>query len=193
MEIVHARGWDDLMNKLEKILIMLKEAGLTLNLKKCKFGLDQVDYLGYSFGNSGVKPGEKKVRAVLEFPVPKNSHEARSFHGLASFFRRFIPGFTKMIAPIVELFSAKVAFEWKERRNKAFREIKELIGSFPILAYYDPKEKCSEFHTDACDAIVWAMERLRPFLIGIHFSVVTDCQALVHIESAKTKNLQIVR
>ena len=154
MEIVHARGWDDLMNKLEKILIMLKEAGLTLNLKKCKFGLDQVDYLGYSFGNSGVKPGEKKVRAVLEFPVPKNSHEARSFHG---FFHRFIPGFAKMIAPIVELLSSKVAYEWKERRDKAVREIKELIGSFPILVYYDPKAKCSELHTDACDAGLGAM------------------------------------
>ena len=232
--LVHARDWDELMGKLEQILIMLKEAGLTLNLKKCKFGLNQVDYLGYSFGNSGVKPGQKKVRAVLEFPAPKNSHEARSFHGLASFFRRFIPGFARKVAPIVEVFSSKVAFEWNERRDKAFREIKDLIGSYPIIAYYDPKAKFSELHTDACAAglgamllqgedrnrlrlvyaisrrtsevernyhstklelmaIVWAMERLRPFLIGIHFSVITDCQALVHIDSVKTKNSQIVR
>ena len=68
---------------------------LTLNIKKCKFGLDLVDYLGFTFEKSGVKPGTRNLRAILDFPSPMNVHEVRVFRGLASFIRRFIPGLLK--------------------------------------------------------------------------------------------------
>ena len=181
-----------------------------------------------------MSPGDKKVRAILEFPTPKNVADARSFHGLASFFRRFIPGFAGLCAPIIELFKKDTKFVWQEKQNKAFQKITSLIGASPILPYYNPKATRTELHTDASAiglgamllqedeekvlrlvyaisrrtsdveksyhssklelmGIVWAMERLRPFLIGIPFTVITDCQALVHINTYKTKNHQIIR
>lgn len=69
--LVHAKSWDELLKKLQKILILLKDAGLTLNIKKCRFGLKRVEYLGYNFGAEGMSPGERKVQAIVEIPTPR--------------------------------------------------------------------------------------------------------------------------
>lgn len=232
--LVHAKSFEELLLKIERILILLKDAGLTLNLKKCRFGLEAVEYLGFTIGKGGMQPGEKKILAILEFPTPKNTHEVRAFVGLTSFFRRFIPGFAKLIAPLIALFKKDVIFTWGEDQQRAFSEAKEKMSTRPILTYYNPLSPRTELHTDACKnglgamllqegddkqlhlvyaisrrtsdvekdyhstklelmAIVWAMERLEKFLIGIQFRVVTDCQALIHINKLKTKNPQVVR
>lgn len=181
-----------------------------------------------------MRPGNKKVRAILEFPTPTDVHTARSFHGLASFFRRFVPGFATIAAPIIELFKKDEIFLWDERRNNAFQELKSKLGSQPVVGYFNPNAVRTELHTDASSiglgamllqgdsgkelkliyaisrrtsdieknyhssklelmAIVWSMIRLHRFLIGIKFHVITDCQALVHIDSFNTNNPQIVR
>ena len=228
--LVYARSWEELLQKLAKFLSLLEDAGLTLNIKKCRFGLEGVEYLGYRICNGGMNPGDKKVCAIVEFPTPKNVADASSFHGLVSLFRKFIPGFGSLCTPIIELFKKDAKFVWQEQQNRAFQEIKPLIGASPILAYYNPKSTRTELHTDASAiglgamlfqeddekvlrlvyaisrqtsdversyhssklelmAIVWAMERLRPFWIGIPFTVVTDCQALVHINTHKTSRI----
>ena len=220
--LVYARSWEELLIKLEKILELLRDTGLTLNLKKCKFGLENVEYLGLIIGKEGISPSVKKVKAISEFSTPRNTHEARRFHGMASFFRRFIPGFSRIIAPIINSFKNEQNFIWGETEEKAFREIKDKLVSKPVLAHYNPRASRTELHTDASAdglgamlfqaseqddirlvyaiskktsvaersyhsskleflAIIWAVDRLRPLLIDIHFDVYTDCQALVYM------------
>lgn len=232
--LVYAGTWEELLGKIEKILQLLKDAGLTLNLDKCKFGLESVSYLGMIIGKDGLGPGENKVKAISQFPTPRNIHEARRFHGMASYFRRFIPNFARIAGPIIELFKKEGVFVWGERQERAFQEIKQKLSSGPVLMHYNPKSERTELHTDASAeglgaillqenekgelhpvyaiskrtseversyhssklellAIVWALERLRPWVIGIPFKVITDCQALVYLNSLKTKNAQIVR
>lgn len=58
--LVYARSWEELIQKLEQILSLLENAGLTLNVKKCRFGLESIDYLGYRIGNGGMSPGKTK-------------------------------------------------------------------------------------------------------------------------------------
>ena len=96
------------MQKIEKLLQILKEAGLTLNLKKRIFGANKVNFVGLELSMNGIGPGERKVRAIIEFPTPRNVHKARRFHGMASFFRRFLPGFAREVALIVETFKGAV-------------------------------------------------------------------------------------
>lgn len=232
--LVYAKSWEELIEKLKKILQLLRDAGLTLNIKKCKFGLEEVEYLGFTFGKDGMSPGNKKVRAISDFPAPHDVHSARSFHGLVSFFRRFIPGFAKLATPIVELFRKEEKFIWDARREEAFNLLKTLISSKPVVRYFNTKADRTELHTDASSlglgamllqsdeqgemrliyaisrrtsevernyhssklellAIKWAMERLRRFLIGIKFTVITDCQSLIHLDSFKTNNPLFVR
>ena len=74
-----------------------------------------------------------KVKAIMEWPVPKNSHEVRSFMGLASYYQRFMEGFSKIVKPVTTLERKGVRYEWTEECDSAFIEIKRLLTSAPIL------------------------------------------------------------
>jgi hypothetical protein len=75
----------------------------------------------------------EKVKAILEWPVPKNAHEVRSFMGLAGYYQRFVEGFSKIAKPITTLQRKGVKYEWIEECNSAFIELKRLLTSAPIL------------------------------------------------------------
>ena len=80
-----------MLEKMEKVLKLLSDAGLTLNLKKCQFVITEVEFLGYTVSEKGIQPGRRKLQAILDFPIPTNVQGVRMFIGLASFFRRFTP------------------------------------------------------------------------------------------------------
>lgn len=232
--LIPAKRWDDLMSKLRIVLQALEKAGLTLNLKKCNFGGEKINFLGFVITTEGIRPGESKTKAIEAFPAPRNVHEIRQFIGLANFFRRFIPYFAHIAAPMTNLTKNKVVFVWKDKQQESFDEIKLKLTSNPVLALYNANASRTELHTDASKiglgaimvqadddgnmrlvyaisrktseaeqnyhsskaellAIVWALQRLRSFLLPIHFVVITDCQALTHINVSKTTNPQIIR
>lgn len=91
------------LQRLEEVLQMIEEANLTLNLYKCEFLQSKVDYLGYEISASGVRPSEKKILSVTNFPRPQNVHNVRQFLGLASYFQKFIQGFASIAFPLSKL------------------------------------------------------------------------------------------
>ena len=80
-----------------EILELLKQVGLYLNLQKCRFGMEKVEYLKYIISNGDIRPGERKIRAIEDFFVPNDEHGVRRFIGTASFFSRFVPEFDKIV------------------------------------------------------------------------------------------------
>ena len=79
---------------------------------KCEFLKDQLDYLGIDVSPKGIQASPKKVRAIIEWPRPKSVHDVKSFLRLASYYRRFVRGFSEMARPLTALTKARVEWEW---------------------------------------------------------------------------------
>jgi hypothetical protein len=79
----------------------------------------------------------EKLKAIMEWPVPRNAHEVRSFMGLAGYYQRFVEGFSKIDKLITNLQRKGVRYEWTEECDSAFIELKRLLTSAPILQVSD--------------------------------------------------------
>ena len=75
-----------------------------------------------------------KVQAVLEWQSPKNAREIRGFLGMAGYYRRFIEGFSRIAGPMTKLLRKNVPFEWTDKCEASFQELKTRLTSAPILA-----------------------------------------------------------
>jgi len=74
------------------------------------------------------------VIAIKDWPPPKNVSELRSFHGLASFYRRFVSNFSTIAAPLNELVKKGVVYKWGKDQEKAFETLKQKLINAPLLA-----------------------------------------------------------
>ena len=98
----------------------LQDAGLTLKLRKCQFGMAHCVYLGH-VGSGVVKPEGTKLDAVSSFPKPETKKEL-CFLGLTGYYRRFIKDFASTVAPLSDLThkNAPSNVEWTPAYEKAF-------------------------------------------------------------------------
>ena len=81
----------------------------------------------------GVSVDLEKVKVVMTWERPKSVFEIRSFLGLAGYYRRFIKDFSRIAAHMTRLTQKEVKFEWDDRCEEAFRELKRRLTSAPIL------------------------------------------------------------
>ena len=133
--LVMGKTMEEHNRNLEKVLDRLRAAGLRLKPKKCYFAQLEVDYLGHVVSADGIKTDPRKAQAVREFPTPRNVREVRSFVGLASYYRKFIPNFSKVAGPLHALTKKDVVFTWTPECQSAFQELKRLLISAPLLTY----------------------------------------------------------
>ncbi|CAK1578755.1 unnamed protein product [Parnassius mnemosyne] len=151
--LIYGRDVEECLMRLENVLQLLEGANLTLNLAKCEFLMDKIDYLGYEISAAGVRPGNKKIRCVLDFPCPIDQHTVRQFLGLVGYFRKFIRNFAILANPLTKLLTKNARWTWTYEQEEAFKSLKDKLTDRPILAIYDPTSE-TELHTDACKLAV---------------------------------------
>ncbi|GBG42268.1 hypothetical protein CBR_g75688, partial [Chara braunii] len=136
--LIFSKSMEEHVKHLEEVLQVLKEAQLHLNLEKSEFGRDIVIYLGHRLSANGLEPEATKVEVIRKWPQPANMRELRSFLGLASYSRKFVPKLPVIAHPLSRLTSKNVAYAWCEKCETAFQALKEALVSHPVLHIADP-------------------------------------------------------
>ena len=131
------------MKHLRQVFNVLKEQKLYANMKKCEFLTNKLVFLGYVISGEGIMVDPTKVEAITSWPIPSSIQEVRSFHGLASFYHKFIKGFSTIMAPIIERLKGG-NFHSSHEAQKSFELIKRKMTKAPILVLPD-FNRCSKW------------------------------------------------
>lgn len=163
--LVYSQNEEEHAEHVLKVLRRLRKRGLYLDIDKCEFDVREVKYLGLIISTEGIRMDPEKVEAIMNWETPRSVSDIKAFLGFASFYRRFISGFSKKARPLIERTKGETyltssgkrkvkynAFTWDGTCQKAFDDVKDAFLSAPILAYFDP-EKETWIETDASDFV----------------------------------------
>lgn len=125
--VIYARTLEEHAKKFSRLIQRIKEANLKLQPDKCKFLKTEVAYLGHIISQDGVKPDPTKIEAVHNFPIPRNQKNIKQFLGLAGYYHKFIPNFSKIAKPLTDLLKKNKSFDWTNLQTKAFDHLKRII------------------------------------------------------------------
>jgi transposase InsO family protein len=138
---------------LELVFNRLREAGLQLKASKCHFGLQEIELLGHSVSDKGVRPLASRVEAIKNLKPPGDVTALRSFLGMASYYRNHVPGFATVALPLTALTKAKEPFVWGPEQQKAFDGLKDALTRAPILAHPNVNKPFMLYCDASCRAI----------------------------------------
>ena len=149
--MVPGRTFEEELGRLEAVFAKFREFKLKLHPEKSKFFQSKVVYCGSVVSEKGVEPDPNKVNQIKQWPVPSNQKALRSFLGLASYYRKFVPNFASIARPLNDLLGEPGGRKksratksnipkqwcWSSAQQTAFDTLKEKLVSPPVLAYPD--------------------------------------------------------
>lgn len=148
--IITARSVDEMRNKLEQLFDLLHEYGAKVNLQKCIFFKEKIDFLGHVISKEGVFASNAKIEAVVSAKHPQNVKELQTFIGLITYLHRFVPKLSEKLSPLFALLVKDKQFVWGSDQQKSFEAIKAEISKGKFLAHFD-QQKDLFLCTDASD------------------------------------------
>ncbi|XP_021759443.1 uncharacterized protein LOC110724329 [Chenopodium quinoa] len=188
--LVYSRDNIEHIDHFRRLFETLREQQLYGKLEKCSFMVPSISFLGYIISGKGIEVDPEKVAAIFTWVAPKNIPEARSFHGLASFYKRFIRKFSSIMAPFTELMK-KGDFVWTNSAQQAFETIKERLCNTPVLALPN-FDKLFEVECDASGvgigAVLSALDHWSHYLRPKPFVLHSDHEALKYIHGQQKLN-----
>jgi hypothetical protein len=137
--LIYSRSAEEHEEHLRIVLQRLRDNKFYAKRAKCHFNQREIAFLGHIVGADGIKVDHKKVETVQSWPVPKDVHQLRAFLGLANYFRRFIQGYSSLVAPLNALLrkEKQVSKEWGPAQQEAFLGVKHALTHAPVLRIAD--------------------------------------------------------
>ena len=154
--LVVSKNIEDHKLRLKQVLEVLQKANVKLNEKKCDLFKTSLDFLGFVLSEKGFSPSPDKIKAILEAPEPTNLNELKSFIGLVTYYNRFVPNFSTVLAPLYDLTKNSNKFVWSSNCKKSFQSIKELLSNSNLLTTFNGYSKLI-LETDASPVGVGAV------------------------------------
>lgn len=154
--IVPGSTFAEALQRIEIIFERLRDANLKLKPSKCNLFQKSVKFLGHTVSEKGVHTDPDKTEVIRNWPIPKTAREIRSYLGLCSYYRRFVPGFAHTAKPLHKLCEKNSQFTWTDDCQQAFDSLKTALMTPPILAYPIPG-KTFILDTDASDRATGAV------------------------------------
>ncbi|WVZ95411.1 LOW QUALITY PROTEIN: hypothetical protein U9M48_041179 [Paspalum notatum var. saurae] len=188
---------------LRQIFELLHRDHWNVKRSKCSFALREISYLGHMISAQGVSTDPTKVSAIASWHSPASAKELRSFLGLASYYRKFVPHFGLITRPLTALLKKHVIFIWTPEHEHSFQALKHALCHAPVLAL--PNFTLPfELETDACATrrikrslgpksqglstyekeylvVLLAVQQWRHYLQFKEFTIFTDQRSLVQV------------
>lgn len=139
--VIYSDSVHEHIQHLREVFSRLRKAGLTVNPRKVVFACSNISFLGHMVSGEGISIDPERVRAVEEYPRPRNVKEVARFVGVTNFFRKFISGFAEKAAPLNALRKKGAKFLWGPSQEGAFVALKKALISAPVLALPDFNEE----------------------------------------------------
>ena len=131
--LVYSRDEQEHEQHLKIVLQTLREKKLYAKLSKCDFWLKEISFLGHIVSAEGIRVDPVKIEAVVNWKPPRSVTEVRSFLGIAGYYRRFVQGFSVIASPLTKLLRKGVLFEWSDKCQNSFEQLKEMLVEAPVL------------------------------------------------------------
>lgn len=125
-------------DRLLAVMRRLESAGVTLNLAKCEFAKDQVQFLGHLVSKAGVQADPQKIAAIVKMKPPNNLTELRRFLGMINQCGKFSPNLAELTQPLRALLSKNCKWHWSPAQADAYEAVKKEILKPTVLALYNP-------------------------------------------------------
>jgi hypothetical protein len=146
--LIYSNSEEEHAQHLRVILQRFRDHQLYAKFSKCAFWLKKVPFLGHVISTEGIAVDSSKIQEVLDWKSPKSVTQIRSFLGLAGYYHRFIPNFSKIAKPMTQLLEKEVKFKWSPQCEEVFLTLKKLLTTAPVLAQSDI-EKPFDVYCDA--------------------------------------------
>jgi hypothetical protein len=137
--VIYTDTWEDHLVVLKKVLERLKQHNLTARPSKCFVGFQEVDFLGQKIGQGFVKPQGDKINKILNVERPQTKKELRSYIGMISYHRKFVPSFADKAKPLTDMLakSRPTKLIWSDEAEESFQFFRDVLSSPPILRLPD--------------------------------------------------------
>jgi hypothetical protein len=153
--ITYGMTIEEFMQNLRKIFERLRRHNVTLNPKKCRFGLSKVEYCGHTIDATGIHFSREKLQKVIDFPKPTTITQMRSFLGLANYFRDHVQCHSELTHPLHSMISnlgpkaaKRSILTWTPELAASFKQLQDAIQTCPKLFFMDMDGELSDvIHT----------------------------------------------